>query len=81
MLTAAEWWYINHQDTDPPLSILDEQINDLCNLVLKKENTSFPHWTTREEAISQTIREIKSLLDEIEKHGNRWVYPSEEGGV
>ena len=76
MLTAAEWWYINHQDTDPPLSILNEDIDRLCRLVLKKDNP--PFWTTREQAISQTIREIKSLLDEIEKHGNKWVYEEEE---
>ena len=76
MVTAKEWLYINHQDSDPPLSILKEDIDSLCRLVLKKYNP--PNWTTREQAISQTIREIKSLLDEIEKYGNRWVYEVEE---
>ena len=77
MVTAKEWWYINHQDTDPPLSILNEYIDSLCRLVLKSKN--IPFWVTREQAISQTIREIKATLDDIEKHGNKWVY--EEAGT
>ena len=76
MVTAKEWWYINHQDVDLPLSILNENIDSLRRLVLKKDNT--PFWITREQAISQTIREIKATLDDIEKHGNKWVYEEEE---
>ena len=75
-MQSAEEWYLTHQDVDPPLSILNENIDSLCRLVLKKQNP--PFWITREQAISQTIQEIKSLLDEIEKHGNRWVFEDEE---
>ena len=75
-MQSAEEWYLTHQDVDPPLSILNEEIARLCRLVLKKQNP--PFWTTREQAISQTIREIKATLDDIEKHGNKWVYEEEE---
>ena len=89
MLTDKELWYIFHQDTDPPLSILDESINDLSRLVLepkkfvKQLESRYPFWTKEDaeeatkRAISQTIREIKDTLDVIEKHGNKWVYEEE----
>ena len=75
-MQSAEEWYLTHQDVDPPLSILKENIDRLCWLVLKSKN--IPFWVTRERAISQTIREIKATLDDIEKHGNKWVYEEEE---
>ena len=86
MLTDKELWYIFNQDTDPPLSILDESINDLRKLVLEPKKfikqllSKYPFWTKEDakeatkRAISQTIREIKDTLDAIEKHGNKWVY-------
>lgn len=59
------------EDTDRPLSILGEEINEFSRVVLGDEST-LPFWIKKERAIHQSIYRIMSVLNHIERYGNSW---------